>query len=320
MTSPIKLRKVAKASWIGTGLVWLLLSNCASTGDLQRVSQENEVQNQRLTALEQSAGASIDEMVKELKALRQDVRKAQGRLHTLGKELDKTTKEQGQLATQMERSASQYKNVERLLDKEKATARKYMTETQRELDGVRLQLNQVEKLIKTSLAKLPTQTQADKDFREAFVLLTGGQLDFAAQEFVKFQKTYPKDSRLAESLYRQGQALFLARKFEHALVPFYQVVEKHPKHKLAVEARWMLARGLEEIGDLKLARDFYTQLISENTLYKADATRRLHFINKLFPDSAVPVPQPPPQTETKVEVPGEGEKKETDSAPENPKK
>jgi hypothetical protein len=47
----------------------------------------------------------------------------------------------------------------------------------------------------------------------------------------------------------------------------------------------MTARTLEETGDLKLAREFYAQLINGNTPYAVDATRRVAFINKLFPQA-----------------------------------
>ena len=281
-----RLPKSLPALWLALFLNFVIMSACASSGDVKKLAQENQVQDERIAALEKVAGASINDLLKELKILQDQVRKTQGRLHTLGGQMEKVQKDQAQLLAQAERSTAQAKSIERLASDQTKEQAKFMTSARQELDGVRLRITEVEKLIRTSLAKLPEKTQADKDFREAFVLLTGGQLDFAAESFVKFQKDYPEDSRIPEALYRQGQALYLGRKFELALVPFFQIVEKFATHNLAVEARWMLARGLEETGDLKLARDFYTQLVAQNTVYKADATRRLHFINKLYPEIA----------------------------------
>ena len=277
-------------------LVWLTLAGCAGSGDVQKLAQENEVQNQRLAALEQGAGSSIQQMAKEVKKLTEELGKAQGRITTLREQVERLTKEQAQLVTQMERSEAQSTGINRQLEKQQAINKKAFAEIQQELDSARLRMNDVDKLIRTSLASLPTKTKADKQFREAYVQLTGGELDFAAGSFAQFVEDFPKDDRVPEALYRQGQALYLSRRYEHALVPFFQVVKKHPQHKLAVESQWMLARGLEETGDLKLAREFYVQLISGDSAYKADATRRLHMINQLYPEGAVPVKEEPKTT------------------------
>ncbi len=141
----------------------------------------------------------------------------------------------------------------------------------------------MENLLKTRMAKLPQKTRADRAYRNAYFQMISGELDESAGSFAAFGKKYPKDSRSVDALYRQGQAYFLLRQYDVALVPFLELVEKHPKHRLALDAKWMLARCLEETGDLKLARDFYTQLIADNTQHKADATRRVFFIDRLYP-------------------------------------
>jgi TolA-binding protein len=60
-------------------------------------------------------------------------------------------------------------------------------------------------------------------------------------------------------------------------------VDKTPNHALAPEARWILARSLEEKGDFKLAREFYAEMINTNSKYKPDAMRRVQFLNVLQP-------------------------------------
>jgi tetratricopeptide (TPR) repeat protein len=164
-------------------------------------------------------------------------------------------------------------------------------EVEKALDGVRGQLTGLESLLQSRMADLPQKTKADRAWREAYFQLINGELDVAAAAFADFRTKYGDDPRAVEALYRQGQAYFLRRKYDEALVPCLELVEKHGDHPLAADAKWMLARSLEETGDLKLAREFYAQLIAQDTPHKRDATRRLFFIDRL---TGVPAPAETP--------------------------
>jgi TolA-binding protein len=171
------------------------------------------------------------------------------------------------------------------VDEELTRMKRANLESASELDKMRLQLADLEKLLRSPISRLPAKTAADLDYRAAHYDLISGQFDLAADKFERFRKEHPKDPRGTEALYRRGQAFFLLRRYDHALIPLFELVDKAPKDELATPARWYLARALEETGDLKLAREFYAQLINEKTAYANDATRRVAFINRLFPRS-----------------------------------
>ena len=269
------------------------LTACATQGDLKQVEQTSQVQERRIQALEQTTpeaiSRAIGSMRPQLDEMEQRLRALSGRSGTQREEGERLAREQEELAGTIERMQAELKTMARALEREQKRYATRGLEVEKALDAMRGQLVGVEALLKSRLADLPQKTQADRAYREAFYRMVSGELDVAAGAFADFRAAYPEEPRAVEALYREGQAYFLLRQYNKALIPFLELVEKQPRHALAVDAKWMLARSLEETGDLKLARDFYAQLIADNTPHKADATRRVYLIDRLYPrDEAQP--------------------------------
>ncbi|MEE8554683.1 MAG: tetratricopeptide repeat protein, partial [bacterium] len=183
----------------------------------------------------------------------------------------------------LERSQGDLLALRRRHEEQVRATRQYRTEQLAELDAVLQHLTGLQALLQSPIGDLPSKTEADKLFRQAHALIIHGELDLAADRFGEFVGKYPDDERVVEATYRQGQVYFLARRYDHALVPSFAVVDGHPEHPRAVDARWVLARSLEEKGDFALARQFYAEMIDGNTKYQADAMRRVQFLNELQP-------------------------------------
>lgn len=305
---------------LGVALLAVIILNaapgCASNSDLKKEKDINRIQEARIKDLEQDTQSFKERHGNRLKRLEAELRNLRGgelkglenqmqnlqgtRLKRVDTQLKilkgnillikRTTgeivKEQTSIRDAQERILFGQRKMTKLVTDELAKFARFRLEAENDLDKIRTRLGQMENLMRSSIARLPSKTRADKAFRRSNFLIVNGEYDLAADGFEAFVKKYPKDKRRAEALFRRGQALFLLRKYDHALIPFFEVLEKSPKHKLATPARWMLARALEETGDLRLARDFYAQLITRKTPYANDATRRVAFINKLFPGSA----------------------------------
>lgn len=305
---------------LGAALLAVILlgaaPGCASNSDLKKEQDTNRIQQRRIAALEKDTQTSFSGQGKRLKMLEtrfrillggklkglesqfENLRGTQlknidtqlkilrGGLHVVKRTTGEIVKEQSSIREGQERTLFGQKKMTRMISGEMARFARFRLEAENELDKIRTRLGQMENLMRSSIAKLPAKTRADKAFRRSNFLIVNGEYDLAADGFEAFVKKHPKDKRRIDALFRRGQALFLLRKYDHALIPFFEVVEKFPRHKLATPARWMLARTLEETGDLRLARDFYAQLITRKTPYANDATRRVAFINKLFPGSA----------------------------------
>jgi len=290
-TAPRRHGRCARHAWLPVLLPALLLPalltlGCAKTSEVERVDEVNRVQDQRLRALETDVGRTLAEQRALLEELRTAVRAAQGRMDLVDERTQRMDIEQKAITESLERSLADQRKLSRTVDEELAKMTRARLESDNELDKMRGQLAELEKLLKSPISRLPDKTAADKDFRAAYFALINGEFDIAADKFEQVRKAYPKDDRATEALFRRGQAFFLIRKYDYALVPLFELIDKAPKHELATPARWYVARSLEETGDLKLARDFYATLITDKTPYAADATRRVAFINRLFPRSA----------------------------------
>ncbi|MDH4246412.1 MAG: hypothetical protein OEW39_01185 [Deltaproteobacteria bacterium] len=275
---PVTLRGAALV------LVWAL-SACATSGDLEKVEQANQVQDQRLKSLEESIGKTLTLHGKSIEELDRTMKAFRGQVGLTNERTEQFAKEQATLTATLEKDTAERRKLTRQVEDQVKKLKRIQTETESEIDKLRLQLGDVEKLLKSSMAKLPALTEADKSFRKAFAMLLSGEFDLAADAFEGFQQAYPQDGRIPEALYRRGQAFFLIRKYDHALGPFFELVDKYAENELTLSARWMVARALEETGDLKLARELYGQLISGKTPYATDAARRVDFLGKLFSET-----------------------------------
>jgi len=275
--------------------VALVLSACAKSSDLAKVEDTNRVQNQRLSAIEGDVGKTLKAQQVLMQQLSTDVRAMKGRMDLVDDRTARMANEQKALTDNLDRSLSDQRKLTHQVKEQLAKMERYKLDTDNDLDKMRIQVGELEKLLKSPIAGLPDKTEADKAFRGAYYHLLNGEFDVAADAFAAWRKTYPKDPRGPEALFRQGQAFFLMRRYDHALIPLYELLDKSPKSEFAAQARWLAARSLEETGDFKLARQFYAQLINDKTPYAADATRRVAFINRLFPRSAGKQGQPAQQ-------------------------
>ena len=269
------------------------LASCAASSDVDKLKEENRVQDQRLRSLEEGMSDALRGQFDKLNAELQDLKRVvEGTTSTINDRLDQLAAEQKKISDAGDVNQSQIRKTDRRLEDQIKVFTAYRTDAENDFDKLRLRVNDLDKLLKSPIAGLPQVTDADKIFRDAFFLLISGQLDLAIDRFGQFMQQYPKEPRRSEALFRQGQAYFLLRKYDYALVPLFQILDKDPQSKFVIEARWLLARSLEETGDLKLARDFYAQLINGKTIYSADASRRVAFMNKVLPAAEAAKPEP----------------------------
>ena len=306
--------------WLLCGLV--MAAGCASKSDVTqleaRMNQSEkggQVRDQRIgdlergttAALEEQSEAIEDKLDQEMRGLRREIGKVRERLaksegsyQVLSEETRRLIGEQQRQIEVMERIQAQARSMDRRFDDEVIALRRYRKEQEAltaelhevltrqlaEMHSTQVRLAAVEVLLQSPMGDLPSITEADKMFRYAFGLMLHAQFDLAADKFAEFRSTYPEDERDGEALFRQGQSYYLLRKYDHALIPIFELVDRYPDHALVAEARWFLARSLEETGDLALARQFYAEMIEGNSRYKADAIRRVQFMSALQPTAA----------------------------------
>jgi TolA-binding protein len=305
------------------------LGGCATTSNLSAiegrvnaVEQKQKVQDQRVGDVERGSASTIeqqqhqlDALIEQVGRLKQDLAELssrwsserdtiqqklaaqEGSTRVLNEKAQSLGNEQVRLSDVLEKTQADLRTLRRRADEQGDQMKRFQAEQLAEMDAVTKHLAAVQLALNSPIGDLPNRTDADKLLRQAYGLVIHGELDLAADRFGEFMEKFPKDSRVPEAQYRQAQCYFLARKYDHAVVPAFALVDKTPNHALAPEARWLLARSLEEKGDFALARKFYSEMINSNGKYKTDAMRRVQFLNILQP-AAEPAPaqssgQPP---------------------------
>jgi TolA-binding protein len=208
-------------------------------------------------------------------------RNVEARAAATAERLEQLATEQRPMEAEGEATRAALKKLERRHEEYVKAQAAAWQEQANDLDKLRLRMQDVDRMLRSPIGDLPSATEADKAWREAHYQLISGQLDTAADRFAQFMQSYPADRRRPEALLRQGQAYFMLRKYDFALAPLYELADKYGTSKAALEGRWYIARALEETGDLKLARDFYAQLVNGKSPYAADAARRMALIQKL---------------------------------------
>jgi len=276
--------KTARLCALALAGLALLATGCAKTSDVEKLQGDTRVQDERIRALEDSLSRTLTQQQRELEALRTANNAMQGQIRLMQERTEALGKEQSKIAEDQERILSVGNRTNRRLQEEMEAFQKAKLEIDNNLDKLRGEVTQIRAAQQSPIAGLPDATAADKAYRKAHYLLVSGELDLAVDAFNAFIEANPNEPRVAMARHRIGQSHFLLRNYDRALIAFYEVVEKSPDAKHVHAARWMLARSLEETGDLKLAREFYAQLIKGKTPYANDATRRMAFIKKIYGD------------------------------------
>lgn len=77
--------------------------------------------------------------------------------------------------------------------------------------------------------------------------------------------------------YSAAAAMFLAKEYEGALTRYRQAVQNDPGHAAAAEARYRIARCLEEVGKLHEAQAAYQDFLANypNNSHAATARQRM---------------------------------------------
>jgi TolA-binding protein len=215
-------RAILLVAGVLAGCLAIGASGCAKSGDIEKLEQENRVQDARIKALENGMADAVQKQIGPLLQRLDELQRAlDARYTVLNDRLEGLTTEQGRISEEGESNRAQIKRAERHLDEYVKGQAVTLQEQANELDKLRLRVQDVDRLLKSPIADLPATTEADKLYREAHFLMISGQLDLAADKFGQFMQTFPQDKRRPEALLRQGQSYFMMRKYDFALAPLY---------------------------------------------------------------------------------------------------
>jgi TolA-binding protein len=104
------------------------------------------------------------------------------------------------------------------------------------------------------------QSGSDTDFLYARKLFEDKMYPLSAQEFTRFIRTYPSDSRLPDARYYAGMSYFYQKQYELARREFQFLAIDYPKDKRASDAWQLVAQCYSELGDYIAAANALSSL------------------------------------------------------------
>lgn len=99
-----------------------------------------------------------------------------------------------------------------------------------------------------------------KIFKKAHLLYKNRQLDKSQQLFILYREKAPDTELTDDALYYTAYIHFLQKKYEQAILHFFELNKQFPKSNWTNDAKWWLAISLERTEDMGGATDIYLEL------------------------------------------------------------
>lgn len=99
-----------------------------------------------------------------------------------------------------------------------------------------------------------------KIFKKAHLLYKKRQLNNSQKLFKLYRQKAPNTDLTDDALYYTAYIHFLQKRYEQAILHFFELVKQYPKSNWSNDAKWWLAISLERTDDLGGAKDIYLEL------------------------------------------------------------
>ncbi|MCF6345471.1 MAG: tol-pal system protein YbgF [Thiomicrorhabdus sp.] len=108
----------------------------------------------------------------------------------------------------------------------------------------------------------PATSKEQATYQLAFALIKKGQYDASIQAFQSFLNRYPNSELASNSAYWMGEAHYIQKDNQAALKAFNVVIKRYPSSSKTADAMLRAGDCLENLKQLKKAKNMYNQLIT----------------------------------------------------------
>jgi tol-pal system protein YbgF len=109
-----------------------------------------------------------------------------------------------------------------------------------------------------------TVDTAEELYRAAYLDLTRGNYELAAQEFQDYLARFPEGPRVAEAHYNLGECQFATERYLEAAGEFQRVTRDYPASRLAPAAYLKMGRAYTQLEERGLAEKAFRTLIEKH--------------------------------------------------------
>jgi tol-pal system protein YbgF len=255
----------------------MLMTGCASTGDVESIRKNVDIE--RLNDRKDMAQlkTSVDELARDISML-----KEQG--------VGALKESQSSLLTQVGDLSKAIQVLQGRFDENKYFIDKSLKDLLAEKDLQQARISALEnevKELKTNLQQLQPQPSAtapqgapapveeqkasaptdytvpQKLYDDAQIDFKGKQYDEAKKKFEKFTNDFPKHTLTPNAFFWIGETFYAEKKYEDAILAFENFLKKYPSHDKAKGAMLKQAYSFIEIGDKKTGKVILERIIEK---------------------------------------------------------
>lgn len=260
--------KTASASALAL-LALFTFSGCASQGSLDNLRNDIDAVKTRLFAVERDQGATRDEAKQAVAQLEQSFRgdlaavrklaadlqagmdSTRSEVQALGGKLDDTT-------TAAKKPAEDLARYREDSDKRVIALEERLLKTQKELDGLGKQLQELGAALKK---REETPAGPDALYLKGLDTFKAGDMPAARELFTKFIEQNPQHELVANAQYWIGETHYSEKSYEPAILAFQEVIKNFPTKEKVSAAMLKQAMAFRDIKDAKSAKYVLKKLV-----------------------------------------------------------
>lgn len=242
--------------------------------------------NQRIDRLERIIkGQGLVSLLSRVDQLQNEIQRLNGENESLNHKLETMKKRQRDLYLDLDQrlqarpqiTATPVTQVENVAQIETAP------ETTSQQDVAQEEQAPVEAAVVSQPAAAPVAVEnGEAAYQAALQTLRGGQYEQAITALSAFPEQYPQSSFLPNAYYWQGEANYVLRHFDRAIIDFQTVIERFPSSSKVADATLKLGFSEYEMGKTEAAVATLNKVVEQypNTSAARLAKVRLDRINK----------------------------------------
>lgn len=164
-----------------------------------------------------------------------------------------------------------------------AELQKQVTELENRIQAIEDRMAIFSSQLTKALGKVAPAAAAEGDlYQKALDLATASKYLEAAAAFESFLKQYPQSSFAGSARYWIAECFYSTRDYQRSIKEFQAYVDKYPKGEKVAEAIFKQGNAFFELGMMDEAKAFYDKVISSygRSSYAAQAQERLARIQK----------------------------------------
>ncbi len=247
-------------------IIFLLLTGCASKGELEFLQRDQEELKAQLFRVEKDLGGirseakeglekNLKNFQKEVDAIRKGTADLQATLDSAKVDMQVLTGKVDDVTLLAKKPAEDITLFKEDSIKRFSTIEERLLKLEGSLDELQ------KKVAETKTKEL--EQAPDALYQKGLDLFRGGDPLKSREQLSKFLELYPTHELTANAHYWLGETYYSEKKYDQAILEFQEVIKNFPGKEKVPAAMLKQAMAFKELGDAKSARYVYKKLLED---------------------------------------------------------